>query len=60
VLNVDQLDFLQSMAGLVDQEIALKACQKALMLESQLDANQDSSLVFESFWIETRKMLELS
>ena len=60
ILNVDQLDFLKSMASQIDQQGALDACQKAMGIESQMNANQDSSLIFESFWIETRRMLHLS
>lgn len=58
VLNLDQEKFLQDLASKMDSDGILKACQKALKLEDQLDANQDSSLVFESFWIETQDVLQ--
>lgn len=55
VLNLDQKAFLEKLAAQIPSEGLLDACQKALGLEDQLDANQDSSLVFESFWIKTRE-----
>lgn len=59
-LNLDQKDFLQSLSQSLTAQMLLSSCQKAINLEAQLDANQDPSLVFESFWIETRSMLESS
>lgn len=57
-LNMDQKEFLQSLSEKLTPQTLLSSCQKALNLEAQLDANQDPSLVFESFWIESRSVLE--
>lgn len=53
VLNSDQISALRRITDHVSVETLLHSCEKALWIEMKLDANQDSSLVFEQFWIET-------
>jgi DNA polymerase-3 subunit delta' len=53
VLNSDQISALRRITDGISSQALLQACEKALWIEMKLDANQDSSLVFEQFWIET-------
>jgi DNA polymerase-3 subunit delta' len=54
VLNSDKVSSLQKITAEISNEDLQRACEKALWIEQKLDANQDASLVFEQFWIETR------
>lgn len=54
VLNSDKVTSLEKITHNLSSEELLKACEKSLWIEQKLDANQDSSLIFEQFWIETR------
>ncbi len=53
VLNSDKVSVLKRITETVSQQQLLESCEKALWIEKKLDANQDSSLVFEQFWIES-------
>jgi DNA polymerase-3 subunit delta' len=53
VLNSDKLSSLRPIGERLSMEKLLKVCEKSLWIEDKLDQNQDSSLVFEQFWIET-------
>ncbi len=53
VLNTDKLSVLKKLTAQIPQDVLFRSCEKALWIEQKLDANQDSSLVFEQFWIET-------
>lgn len=54
VLNSDKISQLQKITSEISSEHLQRSCEKALWIEQKLDANQDASLVFEQFWIETR------
>ncbi|MEZ0392502.1 MAG: ATP-binding protein [Pseudobdellovibrionaceae bacterium] len=54
VLNSDQIPVLEKLNQSLSVDHLLRACEKSLWIEQKLDQNQDSSLVFEQFWIETR------
>jgi DNA polymerase-3 subunit delta' len=53
VLNSDQISALRRITDGISSQALMQACEKALWIEMKLDSNQDSSLVFEQFWIET-------
>lgn len=54
ILNSDKAQSLQKITESISAERLQDCCEKALKIERKLDANQDSTLVFEQFWIETR------
>jgi DNA polymerase-3 subunit delta' len=54
ILNSDQIPFLREISDQMDRAALLAACEKSIWIEQKLAQNQDSSLVFEQFWIETR------
>jgi len=53
VLNSDKISALRKITEPLSADVLMKSCEKALWIEMKLDSNQDSSLVFEQFWIET-------
>jgi DNA polymerase III subunit delta' len=53
VLNSDKVSVLKRLMEKVPQDVLFRSCEKAIWIEQKLNQNQDSSLVFEQFWIET-------
>jgi DNA polymerase-3 subunit delta' len=53
VLNSDKMSALKKITENLSADVLMNSCEKSLWIEKKLDANQDSSLVFEQFWIET-------
>lgn len=54
ILNSDKISVLEKLTKDISQSQLMKACEKSLWIEQKLDQNQDSALIFEQFWIETR------
>ncbi len=58
VLNLDKMNLLQKLSETLSADQLFEACEKSLAIQNKLDANFDSSLTFEEFWIKTRPMLD--
>lgn len=54
VLNSDKASYLKEITENLGADQLLFTCEKALWIGQKLDSNQDTALVFEQFWIETR------